>query len=64
MNNNNIKNWKQGAKKYLAEIEKFLDLAENIKEDELKQKIIIQMLKVDNELTKEAEKIFENLKTI
>lgn len=64
MNNNNmeeLKNWKKNAKKYLIEMERFLDLADNIEQEDLKTRIIGQMLRTDDELTKEAEKIFEDL---
>lgn len=64
MNNNNmeeLKNWKKNAKKYLIEMERFLDLADNIEQEDLKTRIIGQMLRTDDELTKEAEKIFEEL---
>ena len=37
----------------------FLDKMENIKDETLRKEIIIQMLKCDEELTKLAEKKFE-----
>ena len=52
-------NWKAKSKKYLLELECFLDKAESIKDENLKREIIIQMLKCDKELTLAAEKIFE-----
>ena len=36
--------WKKNNKKYLNEIQKFLDKAENIENEELRRDIIIQML--------------------
>ena len=66
INNSNMEikeNWKKTAKQYLIELERFLDLADNIADKDFKERIIGQMLRVDNELTKEAEKIFEKLKT-
>ncbi|MBR6504237.1 MAG: hypothetical protein IKT41_00700 [Clostridia bacterium] len=49
------KHWKENNKEYLWELQKFLDKAENIKDDELKRSIINQMLKCDKTLTKIAE---------
>lgn len=48
--------WKKESKRYMEELQKFLDKAENIENQELKNEIIIQMLKCDNELTKLANK--------
>lgn len=48
--------WKKESKEYLKELQKFLDKAENIENKELKNEIIIQMLKCDDELTKLANK--------
>lgn len=54
--------WKEKGKAYLNEMQKFLDKAENIKNEELKEEIIIQMLKCDEELTKLAEEKFKEYK--
>lgn len=57
---NNIKNnrdWKEKDKKYLFELQKFLDITENIKDESLKKRIISQMLKCDKVLTELAEDI-------
>lgn len=51
--------WKKSSKTYLIELQKFLDKADNIENEELKKDIIIQMLKCDKELTKLAETKFE-----
>lgn len=48
-------NWKFENKQYLRELTKFMDLTEQIKDKELKEQIITQMLKCDMELTKFAE---------
>ncbi len=53
------KSWKQN-KEYLRELQKFLDRADNIKEQELKEDIIKQMLKCDNLLTELAERAFHD----
>ena len=59
VNNTNMhNNWKNRSKKYLLELECFLDKAQSIKDDALRNEIIIQMLKCDKELTNLAEKIF------
>lgn len=46
--------WKEENKKYLNEVQKFLDKAENIKEEKLREEIIGQMLKCDKILTELA----------
>ena len=52
-------NWKANSKKYLKELQAFLDKAENIKDEELRKEVIFQMLKCDNELTILAEDMFK-----
>lgn len=52
------KGWKENNKVYLKEIQNFLDKADNIQDNELKQKIIGQMLRCDNILTQIAENRF------
>lgn len=52
------KEWKESNKTYLREIQNFLDKADNIQDNELKQKIIGQMLRCDNILTQIAENRF------
>lgn len=54
--------WKSNSKKYLKELQAFLDKAERIENEEIRKEIIFQMLKCDNELTVFAEKIFKKLK--
>ena len=52
--------WKRENKEYLKELQIFLDKADNIENEELKNDIICQMLKCDKVLTKIAlEKIEE-----
>lgn len=53
------KDWKIKNEKYLFELQKFLDKAENIEDDELKQSIINQMLRCDKILTELAEEMIE-----
>lgn len=52
-------NWKNLNKEYLFELQKFLDLADNIENEKLRQEIINQMLKCDKCLTNIAEKILK-----
>lgn len=53
------KDWKEKNKNYLKELQNFFDKADNIEDNNLKQKIIVQMLKCDDILTKIAESRFE-----
>lgn len=53
--------WKNKDKQYLFELQKFLDLVDNIENEELKKLIINQMLKCDKCITNIAEKIFKTL---
>ncbi len=55
-------NWKYTNKKYLFELQKFLDIAENIEDEYLQTIVINQMLKCDKSLTIVAEEMFENIK--
>ena len=56
---NNFQDWKMKNKKYLLELQRFLDKADNIENEELKNDIISQMLKCDKVLTKIAQEIIE-----
>ena len=47
--------WKNENKQYLFELQKFLDLADNIEDEKLRKAIISQMLKCDKCLTNIAE---------
>ena len=53
------KDWKEKNKNYLKELQNFFDKADNIEDNNLKQKIIGQMLKCDDILTKIAESRFD-----
>jgi len=57
----NSSDWKEKDKKYLYELQKFLDKAENIENQELKNSIIIQMLKCDKRLTELAEEMINQI---
>mgnify|MGYP004462356625 FL=1 len=52
--------WKTNNKQYRFELQKFLDLADNIKDEKLRKNIISQMLKCDKYLTKIAEEELKN----
>lgn len=53
------KDWKEKNKKYLKELQTFFDKADNIEDEELRNKIIGQMLRCDEVLTEIAERRFE-----
>lgn len=50
---NNL-DWKEKNKKYLNQMQKFLDATDSIEKEDLKNHIIAQMLKCDNILTQAA----------
>mgnify|MGYP001624661916 CR=1 FL=1 len=54
--------WKNQDKIYLFELQKFFDVVENVKNEELRKEIIAQMLKCDKRITQLAETIFQELK--
>lgn len=51
--------WKEKNEEYVKALEKFLDVADNIKDESLKMDVIYKMLKCDEILTKLAEEIFK-----
>jgi len=56
---NNIgENWKNKNKKYIKSLESFLDIASNIKDEELKNRMINNMLNCDKILTELATDMF------
>ena len=52
-------NWKNKNQQYLFELQKFLDIADNVEEEGLRKLIIYQMLKCDKCLTKIAESMLK-----
>ena len=54
--------WKNKNAQYLFELQKFLDLADNIENESLRKLIISQMLKCDKCVTNIAEKMFKTIK--
>lgn len=53
--------WKKKDLKYLVELEKFLDLSDNIQDRFCRKCIINQMIRCDRSLTQAAEKMFFRL---
>lgn len=58
---NNIKQIKEKDKKYLFELQKFLDTASNIEKEDLRTRVIMQMLKCDDILTKLYQKQIDKI---
>lgn len=50
------KDWKEKNKGYLRQLQRFLDTADNIKDEDLKGRVINEMLKCDMILTQLAQK--------
>lgn len=61
-NINEEKIWKNKNQQYLFELQKFLDITDNVQEEKLRKLIIYQMLKCDQCLTRIAEKTFKKRK--
>ncbi len=57
-----FENIKIKDEKYLEELQRFLDLADNISNEDLKKRMIYQMLKCDKVLTEIFEKNMKNNK--
>ena len=55
------KEWKEKDKEYLRELQNFLDNASNISDENLRKKVIGQMLRCDNILTRMAENRFREI---
>ena len=53
--------WKNKNSQYLFELQKFLDLADNINDENLRKVIISQMLRCDRCVTNIAEKMFKKI---
>ncbi len=47
--------WKTANKKYLFELQKFLDLIDNVKEENLRKELIYQLNRFDKVITEIAE---------
>lgn len=60
-NTPNNRDWKEKNKGYLRQLQKFLDVADNIEKEELKKSVIAEMLKCDKILTELAEKKMQEI---
>lgn len=58
----NTRNWKEKNKRYLVQLQKFLDATDSIEREEIKQNIISQMLRCDEILTEIAEREIKKYK--
>ena len=47
-------NWKVKNKRYLKELQKMLDIIDNVKDEELKNRILLQFVKCEDLLTELA----------
>ena len=54
--------WKEKNEDYLSQLQKFLDATDSIEREDLKNNVIIQMLKCDSILTQAAEKEIQKYK--
>lgn len=54
-NANNQYIWKTTNEKYLFELQKFLDLLDNVKEEKLRKELIYQLNRFDKVITEIAE---------
>lgn len=51
--------WKTKNNKYLKELQKMFDIVENVEDEDLKRRIIIQYLKCDSIITELAKKLIK-----
>lgn len=58
-NQQNEHNWKIKNKRYLFELQKFLDLTDNIADEKLKKEILYQFTRYDKTITEIAEKMIK-----
>lgn len=56
---NNEDDWKTKDNKYLKEVQKMFDIVENVEDEDLKRRIIIQYLKCDSLITELAKKMIK-----
>ena len=52
--------WKKTNEKYLFELQKFLDLLDNINQEELKKKILYQFMQYDKTIEDIVEEMMKN----
>lgn len=58
-NQQNEHNWKNKNKRYLFELQKFLDLIDNIADEKLKKEILYQLTRYDKTITEIAEEMIK-----
>lgn len=51
--------WKTKNNRYLKELQKMFDIVENVEDEDLKRRIIIQYLKCDSVITELAKKLIK-----
>lgn len=51
--------WKTKNNRYLKELQKMFDIVENVEDEDLKRRIIIQYLKCDSVITDLAKKLIK-----
>lgn len=56
--------WKTGNKRYLKELQKMFDIIENVQDEELKNKILLQFVKCDDLITQLAIERINNRTTV
>lgn len=56
----NEHSWKTTNQRYLFELQKFLDLVDNVQDEKLKNGIIYQFMQFDKTITQIAEEKMEN----
>ena len=59
-NQPNEYDWKNKNKRYLFELQKFLDLIDNIADERLKKEILYQFTRYDKTITEMAEEMIKN----
>lgn len=57
----NDHNWKNKNERYLFEVQKFLDLLDNISNENLRKQIIYQFTVYDRLITELAENLLDNI---
>lgn len=55
------RDWKEKNKSYLKQLQKFLDVADNIEREDLRRSVITEMLKCDMVLTQIAENQIQSI---
>ena len=62
-NQQKAQDWKSKNKRYLFEVQKFLDLVDNIAVEKLKKVILYQFTTYDRTITELADEMIERAKT-